>query len=213
MKRKGNREKEVGYAENATLKIYKHCLKCNPQVKMLTMKKSSMAPDEAGKQITEGSGIKCSVERALQKQLITKTSVGEDIKKRFICFHLRKSLIRLLETLVVSVIAGLIFYVAIRFLNNVNGIFVLSVLFLLPLYAVYSLLSTLSLIHKDDIEFYCGEIAGRSDKGYYVKGVLNYTLGYIKAMRPDAEPCVGDQVVIARLKDRYSLISDKYNYN
>ncbi|MBP3204270.1 MAG: hypothetical protein J6M66_02460 [Lachnospiraceae bacterium] len=211
--RKGDREKEAGYAGDAVLKIYEHCLKYNPKVEILAMKKSSMAPDEAGQQITEGSGIKCSIEQAVQRQSITKISVDEDIKKRFIGFHLRRSLFFIWKTLLVSAIAGSILYVAIRFLNNVNGVFILSVFFLAPLYALYSLVSTLSSIHKDDIEFYYGEIAGRSDKGYHVKGVLNATLGYIKSMRPNAEPCVGDRVIVARLKDGYSLIADKYNYN
>ena len=53
----------------------------------------------------------------------------------------------------------------------------------------------------------------KSDKGYHVKGVLNYTFGYIKTMRPNAEPCVGDRVIVARFKDGYSLISDNYNDN
>lgn len=46
VKRRGKREKEAGYAENAALKIYEHCLKYNPHVELLAMKKSSMALNE-----------------------------------------------------------------------------------------------------------------------------------------------------------------------
>ena len=207
VKRKGNREKEAGYAQNAAFKIYEHCLKYNPQVEILAMKKSSMAPNEIGKQITEGAGVKSSVEQAVQEQLLTKISVGEDIKKRFIGFHLRTAFILVLESLLVSAIAGSIIYVALRFLRRIRGISIFLVFALFPLYALYSLFSTISAAYKDDIEFYYGEIDGRSDKGYHVKGVLNYTFGYIRNLRPNDEPCVGDLVIVARLKDGYSLIS------
>ena len=97
---------------------------------------------------------------------------------------------------------------AIRFLSRIRGISILLVFVLFPLYALYGLISTICSTYKDDIEFYYGEIDGKSDKGYHVKGVLNYTFGYIKNLRPNDEPCVGDPVIVARLKDGYSLISE-----
>ena len=204
----GNREGEAGYAGNVAIKIYEHCLRYNPQVELLDMKKSSMAPNESVKQVTEGKGVKCSVDKAVQEQFLTSISVGEDIKKKFTGFHLRTALILIPESILVSAIAGGIIYVTVRYLRTVRGISFLLVFLLFPLYAIYNLFSILISIHKDDIEFYYGEIAGRSDKGYYVKGVLNQRFGYIKNMGPTAEPCVGDRVIVARLKDGYSLISE-----
>ena len=204
----GNREGEAGYAGNVAIKIYEHCLRYNPQVELLDMKKSSMAPNESVKQVTEGKGVKCSVDKAVQEQFLTSISVGEDIKKKFTSFHLRTALILIPESILVSAIAGGIIYVTVRYLRTVRGISFLLVFLLFPLYAIYNLFSILISIHKDDIEFYYGEIAGRSDKGYYVKGVLNQRFGYIKNMGPTAEPCVGDRVIVARLKDGYSLISE-----
>ena len=64
------------------------------------------------------------------------------------------------------------------------------------------------LIHKDDIEFYSAEITGKSKKGYGIKGVNHYEFGYIRKLKPDNEPQIGDRVILARFKDDFSLISD-----
>ena len=77
-----------------------------------------------------------------------------------------------------------------------------------PFYAIYNLFSTLKSISKDDIEFYSGEIADKTKQGYIIKGVGYYKFGCIKTMRPEGEPNIGDRVILARLKDGYSLIAD-----
>ena len=45
-------------------------------------------------------------------------------------------------------------------------------------------------------------------KGYFIKGVDCYRFRFIKKMSPDKEPDVGDRVILARIKNGFSLISD-----
>jgi len=62
---------------------------------------------------------------------------------------------------------------------------------------------------KDDVEFYTVEIAGKDKKGYSIKWVSYYKFGYIKKLKPDNAPQIGDQVILTRFKNEFSLISDK----
>ena len=70
----------------------------------------------------------------------------------------------------------------------------------------HSLISTTADIysHLD----YSAEITGKSKKGYGIKGVNHYEFGYIRKLKPDNEPQIGDRVILARFKDDFSLISD-----
>ena len=194
-------------AECAAQRVYEHCLKYNPQVKLLPMRKSSMAPDESKRQVTEGQGVKHSVDRALEGQFLIRISVEEDIKKRFIGYHLRVALILIPESLLASAIAGAFLFVAVSLLSTIRGISILLPAFLFPIYAIYNLFSTLRSIRKDDVDFYSGEILDKNDKGYFIRGVDCYRFHFIKKMSPDNELNVGDHVILARFKDGFSLIS------
>ena len=95
------------------------------------------------------------------------------------------------------------------FLGRVHNLRIFSPLIpalFFPVYAVYNLISTLITIGKDDVEFYSGEIAGKYDLDYAVKGVNGYRFGYLKSLKPDTEPKEGDKVIIARFKEDFSLI-------
>ncbi|MBQ4271573.1 MAG: hypothetical protein II718_07080, partial [Clostridiales bacterium] len=79
---------------------------------------------------------------------------------------------------------------------------------LFPVFAVYNFFSTMSAIRKDDIEFYMGQIAGKTDKGYKVRGLEALDLNYLNKMKPATDPGMGDNVIIARIKDEYNLIAE-----
>ncbi len=207
LKYKNNREGDIVYAEKTAKRIYEQCLKYNPHVKLHDTKKSSMATDHSMKQITEGEGVRHSVDKALEEQFLIKTSAGEDLKKRFISCHLRMALILIPESLLVSVIAGAILYVAVRYIHTIRGIWIILPAFFFFPYAIYNFCSSLRTIRKDDIEFYSGEIIDKNKDGYFIKGVNGYRFGFIKKMMPDREPAVGDHVILARFKNEFSLIS------
>ena len=209
-----NKGKKIAISESmqdgeyAAKAIHEHCLKYNPEVKLLDMKYSCLTQEDKEKPVVDGQGVKHSVDLALQEQYLTSISVDEDLKKKFVGYHRRFAFILILESLPVSAIASAILFFAARFIRNIMGAVFLLPAALFPFYAIYNLFSTLKSISKDDIEFYSGEIADKTKQGYIIKGVSYYKFGFIKTMRPEGEPNIGDRVILARLKDGYSLIAD-----
>jgi hypothetical protein len=197
-----------GAMESTAERIYEHCLRYNPGVELLDMKKSSMAPDESARQVTEGKGVKCSVDKAVKEQFLINVSVTEKTRKKFISYHIRSALILIPESIVAAVVSGICVFSAVRILRNVRGIAIVLPAVFFPVYAIYNLCSVLNLIRKDDIEFYSGEILDKNDKGYFIKGVNGYRFNFIKKMQPDNESGTGDPVILARFGDGYSLISE-----
>ena len=194
------------YAVNT---VYEHCLKHNPDVKLLDMKKSIMAPDESPKPVVSGKDVKTAVDKAVSGKFLTSITVSEATKRKFVRYHLNVSLMLIPVSILVAAVAAVILNLFLRHIHNHHVISSLITGLLFPGYAVYDLISTLITIKKDDTAFYSGEIAGEDKKGYLIKGIDSYRFGFIKSLRPDAEPKTGDRVIIARIKDDFSLISDK----
>lgn len=195
--------KSLAEAENEAETIYKRCLVFNPEVKLLKFRKSPLAPDDSARQIVEGKGVAHSVDQAIQMNHLVYKTVDGSLRDRFISFHRNTALALIPESLLVAAVAAGIMYV-LSYLN----LYFLIVAFLFPLYAVYNLIKVLIAIRRDDMDFYYCEITDKSEKGYSIKGVLNYRFGFIKKLKPDKEPGIGDRVIIARFMDEYSLISD-----
>ena len=92
-------------------------------------------------------------------------------------------------------------------MHHSRGTFPLLIALFFPLYAIYSFVKTIVSIIKGDIGFYSGEIVNKYEDGYVLRGV-HYHLGYIEKMKPEHEPLIGDRVILARLMNEISLISD-----
>ena len=193
-------------AETAVKSLYEHCLKYNSQVKLLKMRKSSLAPDDSAKQVISGKDIVKKVNLAVEKQLLRQIAVSGDLKEQFVSYHRNSALILIPESLLVFAIGAGLIYLMLRFLHTVRGAYFPLICVLFPGYAVYNLFSTLINIRKDDIEFYYGRVIDKCEKGYRIEGLDSYYFGYIRKMKPDTEPDIGDLVVIARFKDEFSLI-------
>ena len=192
----------------AVKEVYEHCLKHNPNIRLLDAKKSSMAEDESSK-VVSGKGVRQAVDKAVSEQFLTSITVSEDLKKKFIWHYLKTALIIMP---VAFVVGGGAFFFLDLFLGRVHNARIISPLItglLFPVYAVYNLISTLITISKDDIEFYSGEFVCKYKMGYTVKGVNIYHFGYIIGFQPDTEPKEGDRVIIARFKEDFALISDR----
>ncbi|MBP5261233.1 MAG: hypothetical protein J6Z43_03795 [Clostridiales bacterium] len=192
-------------ADDAVETIQKRCLKYNPQVKILKTRYSLLADEDTPKQITSGNGVKNSVANAEEQQFLTPLTVDGDLRKSFIWFHRRAAILFIPESIRGAALAVGIFYVLATFAGIA---FPILIFVLLPFYSVYNLFNTLYWIHKDDVEFYSAEIGGKDKKGYIIKGVSYYRFGYIRKLKPDKEPQIGDRVILARFKDDFSLISD-----
>ncbi len=194
--------------ENILYKIYPYVLKYNPEMQPTELKNSLLAPDNKPKQVTEGKGIKTSVDKALSEQLLTCITVNEETKKRFIRYKLRAAFVLIpISFAIAAGVAGLLFLLwGVPHLGRVIAPLLIGVLF--PVYAIYFFFKTLVSIKKGDIEFYSGEIVNKHEDGYAIRG-LSYNLGYIEKMKPDPEPYIGDRVIIARLMNEFSLVADK----
>ena len=124
-----------------------------------------------------------------------------------IAYHIRTALILIPESLIAAVLAGGCIFIAARFLHTVRDAVIILPAVFFPLYAIYNLVSVINTIRKNDIEFYSGEITGKDDKGYFLKGVSAYRFHFIKKMQPDPEPDAGAKVILARFHDSFSLVS------
>ena len=157
--------------------------------------------------MTEGDGVNSSVAKAVKEQSLMVVSVEEDIRKRFIAYHIRTALILIPESLIAAVLAGGCIFIAGRFLHTVRGAVIILPAVFFPLYAIYNLISVINTIRNNDIEFYSGEITGKDEKGYLLKGVSAYRFHFIRKMQPNPEPDAGAKVILARFHDSFSLVT------
>ena len=191
-------------------KIYPYILKYNPEMQPPELKNSLLAPDNKPKQVTEGKGIKTDVDKALNEQFLTRITVNEETKKRFIRYKLRAALVLIPISFAIAAGAAGLFFLIWRVPRLSRGTAPLLIGILFPFYAIYCFFKTLISIRKGDIDFYSGEVVNKREDGYVIKG-LSYNLGYIEKMKPEPEPYIGDKVIIARLMNEYSLVAEKSN--
>ncbi len=155
---------------------------------------------------------KFTINEAVKANIISKISVSEELKKRFIGSQKATALLLLpASILVFAVVLGLIIlFVSVLhfFVFSIKILLFVILCLLFPVFAVYNFFSTMSAIRKDDIEFYMGQIAGKTDKGYKVRGLEALDLNYLNKMKPATDPGMGDNVIIARIKDEYNLIAE-----
>ena len=96
-----------------------------------------------------------------------------------------------------------IFHVIVYSVKIILG---LLIVLLLPIYAIYNLISTYSNISKKNYSFYTGEIAGKGENGYVVKGIAASGLSFIDKADADAEKAPGAPVIIVKMKDDFDLL-------
>ena len=189
--------KSLYNAEVAVKKLYDHCLKQNPQVKFLI----------AEEQATPGEKVKSAIDFAVTNGALTSITVSDNLKKQLARHHI---LLRLDSVLGTSLVSGILIFIMSRFVTDwftIQVIFLLILFLSLPFFTTLSLILAIRMAGKNDFDFYLGEISGWYDNGYAIKGVSNARLGFIKELKPTTEPDAGDQVILARFDDLYSLIS------
>ena len=196
-----------GKPESDLNALYEYCLKYNPRVRLLEMRESILAYEKKPNQVTEGEGVRKSVDKAVQEQHLTRISVSEETKKRFIRYKLGSAFMLIPISLVVAAVAACILYLLVFRLHHGRGTLLLLTAQFFPIYAIYCFIKTLVAVKKDDIEFYSGKVDNKYSMGYAINGV-DYRFGYIEKMKPETEPGSGDRVIMARLMNEFSLVSD-----
>ncbi len=187
--------------------IYPCVLKHNPQVQQPEYRKSALATENKPKQVVEGEGVKKNIDKAVSEQFLTCISVSEKTKKRFIRYKIGMAFMLVIVSFAVAAIAACLLYFVVSRMHHSRGTFSLLIALIFPLYAIYDFIKTIVSIIKGDIGFYSGEIVNKYEDGYVLRGV-HYHLGYIEKMKPENEPIIGDRVIIARLMNEISLVSE-----
>ena len=152
------------------------------------------------------SDVKFSVKDALGKQFLSPISVSEELQEKFIKKS-RSSSIKLVPvSFIVSAVVLLILILLITFLR----FFVISAFGLLcivfPIYAIYNVFATSKAIKNHDYEFLSGEVVGKTDSNYIVRGLEDQKIAVLFG-RKDYNP--GERVIVARLNDELSIISEE----
>ena len=183
-------------ADSALQTIYDHCLKRGLQVKYLVK----------DQQVTSGESVKNSVKAAETAGFLQSIMVSDELKNRFVQFHMMMAADSVVGSICVS---GSILLVLSFFVTNwisFWGILVLLVLLAFPFFMFWNFFTLIILFRKNDQSFYLAEIVQRHPDGYEIKGVGRTCFGFIQKLRPEKGPDIGDRVILARVEDRFSLI-------
>jgi hypothetical protein len=151
------------------------------------------------------SDVKFSVKDAVNKQVLTPVTVSDELRDQFLKKSRSASWKLLPISIVVSAVVLVILFLLIYFLR----IFVISAIGLFcivfPIYAVYNIFATAKAIKNQDYEFLSGEIVGKNDNGYQVRGLEGHG---IQPFIGKKEYNPGERVIVARLNDELNLISE-----
>lgn len=150
--------------------------------------------------------VKFSVKDAVGKQFLTPVSVSDELRDKFLKKSRAFSWKLLPISIIVCVVVAVISILILMFLNRVvfSLLGILCIFF--PIFAVYNIFSTAKAIKNQDYEFLSGEIVGKTDNGYQVRGLEAHN---ISAFMGKKEYNPGDRAIVARLGDDLNLISEE----
>lgn len=151
------------------------------------------------------SDVKFMMKDSVQKQVLTPVTVSDELKDTFLKKSRSASWKLLPISIIVSVVVLAIVFVIIYFLNRllISTIGLLAVFF--PFFAVYNIFATAKAIKNQDYEFVSGQITGKTDSGYQVKGLEGHNISPFIGKK---EYGPGETVIVARLNDDLNLISE-----
>lgn len=151
--------------------------------------------------------VKFSVKDAVDKQILIPVTVSEELEKEFI----KKSRSASWKLLPISLIVSAVVIVIIALLIYFFELFIIStvgfICILYPAFAVYNIVATAKAIKKKDYEFMSGEIIGKEDGSYRVRGLEAHS---IHPLIGKQEYNSGEKAIIARLGDDLNLISESF---
>jgi hypothetical protein len=152
------------------------------------------------------SDVKFSVKDAVGKQYLSPISVSEELQEKFIKKS-RSSSIKLVPvSFVVSAVVLIIIFLLVYFLKFfiISTIALFCIIF--PFYAIYNVFATSKAIKNHDYEFLSGEVVGKADSNYAVRGLEEHKIAVLFG-RKEYNP--GERVIVARLNDELSIISEE----
>jgi len=150
--------------------------------------------------------VKFSINKAAADQFLIPATVSEDLEKKFLKKAKSSAITTIPVSFLVSAIVLGIVFVLVHFLRRIFiSAFALFCVFF-PIYAIYDAFATSKAIKKHDYEFFFGEVIGKTDKGYQIRGLEEHN---ISPMLGKKDYNAGDKVIVARIKDDLNLISEE----
>ena len=150
--------------------------------------------------------VKFSINKAAADQFLTPATVSEELEKKFLKKAKSSAITTIPVSFLVSAIVLGIVFVLVYFLKRlfISLMAIFCVFF--PFYAIYDAFATAKAIKKHDYEFFYGEVVGKTDKGYQIRGLEEHN---INPMLGKKDYNAGDRVIVARIKDDLNLISEE----
>ncbi|MCR4688480.1 MAG: hypothetical protein K5745_02905 [Saccharofermentans sp.] len=149
--------------------------------------------------------VKFAIKDAVNKQVLTPVTVSDELRELFLKKARAESWKLLPISIVVSIVVIVIIYLLIHFLRFLVVSLFGLICIILPIYAVYNLFATAKAIKNEDYEFLSGEVIGKTDSGYQIRGLEGQNIGVLIGKK---EYGPGDKVIVARLNDDLNLISE-----
>jgi hypothetical protein len=151
------------------------------------------------------SAVELAVKDAVGKQVLAPVTVSDELKDQFLKKSRSASWKLLPISIIVSSVVIIVLFLLIYFLRlMVFSLFGL-ICVIYPIYAVYNIFATAKAIKNQDYEFVSGEIVGKNDSGYQVRGLEDHNISPLIGKK---EYNPGERVIVARLSDELSLISE-----
>lgn len=150
--------------------------------------------------------VKFSINKAAADQFLTPATISEELEKKFLKKAKSSSITTIPVSFLVSAIVLGILFVLVYFLKRVFISIMAIFCVFFPIYAIYDAIATAKAIKKHDYEFFYGEVTGKTDKGYQIRGLEEHN---ISPMLGKKDYNAGDKVIVARIKDDLNLISEE----
>ena len=151
------------------------------------------------------SSVELAVKEAIGKQEVAPVTVSDGLREQFLKKSRSASWKLLPISIVVSAVVIIVLFLLIYFLRLMVFSLIGLICIIYPIYAVYNIFATAKAIRNQDYEFFSGEIVGKTDSGYQVRGLEEHNISPLIGKK-DYNP--GERAIVARLSDELSLISE-----
>ena len=150
--------------------------------------------------------VKFSINKAAADQFLIPATISEELEKKFLKKAKSSSIKLIPVSFIVSAVVLGILFVLVYFLKRVFISLMAIFCVFFPIYAIYDAFATSKAIKKHDYEFFFGEVIGKTDKGYQIRGLEEHN---ISPMLGKKDYNAGDRVIVARIKDDLNIIAEE----
>lgn len=156
---------------------------------------------------------KAAIKAASEQNQISPVTVSSEDQERFFSHCRRSSVTMFFFSIALLAVAALVAYLLIAVAHVIvygpRVLIGIIVVVCFPVISLWSIFSTRRSISKGDYDFHVGQVVGRTEKGYKIRGLEQGDLTFDVDGKNAPDLVEGNNVVIARLKDEVSLLEYK----